>query len=126
MRTCGSVFVAVNSTFAHAPQAFMCSMMRRRSSADALSRKPTVSRTPADPQYFWVITARLSRDGVNSRGSDAMLGALAGLISTADDADWRSLSGGTCLMVQPMYAIDVPCIRLDRWFDAMSARPLWN
>ena len=65
MRTCGSVLVAVNSTFAQAPQAFMCETMRRRSSADALSRKPTVSRTPAEPQYFWVITARLSGDGWN-------------------------------------------------------------
>src|SRR6185369_10308048 len=95
----------------------MCERIRRRSCAEGRSRKPTVSRTPAGPQKFWVRTARLVGDGVNSRGRLATLGALAGLISMAFSADSRSLSAGTFLMAQLMNFTAVPYIA---WPDSFT------
>src|SRR6266851_4741136 len=64
----------------------MCSRIRARRSAGALSKKPTVNRTPPECQYLVVKTAMCSGVGANcgvTLRSRSMGGWLTGLMSAA-------------------------------------------
>ena len=89
--------------FASLFHAFMCSRIRFRRSAGASSRKPTVSFTPADPQYDVVITAIRCGVARNPRIKPAnwsIRGWFTGLILVAVRAASTSMLLGNLFSLQ--------------------------
>src|SRR4051812_10972990 len=87
MRTWPSVFVCANLTFAVFDQAFICSTIRLRSSAGAVSRKLTLSFTPSALCQYLLVSTEIAVRRSDARGSNPIIrstcGRLTGLISTA-------------------------------------------